>query len=234
MSELYDIFTTERTPILTTTSTTEKSTVETPLKSTENSTNVTETSTEIAETSTEMSARDKEIEEIAEIHRNRLKTPPPKTCSQFLHRNKQVVFCGDGINDCPSLAVADVGVAMGEGASLALEVGDVTLMDSNLSKLVYVINMGTRVVATIKENIALSLICKLVVVGLTFYGKMTLLFAIASDVGVMLLVTVNGMKLMPRNRQISMKRRRKHVKKTHEMQPLAGSKGDAEVDVELT
>ena len=89
---------------------------------------------------------------------------------------------------------------MGEGAAIAMEMSDVTLMDSNLDKLVYVLHMGKRVMCTVQENIILSLVCKVAVVGLTFAGSMTLLFAIASDVGVMLLVTVNGLKLLPRER----------------------------------
>lgn len=101
------------------------------------------------------------------------------------------------VNDGPALSVADIGVSMGEGAALAMEMSDITLMDSNLEKLTYIIDLGTRVMATIRENILLSLACKIVVVTLTFWGKMTLLYAIASDVGVMLIVTLNGMKVLP-------------------------------------
>lgn len=86
---------------------------------------------------------------------------------------------------------------------------DVTLMDSNLEKLVYVIKMGSRVTCTIQENISFSLVSKLLVVCLTFFGKMTLLAAIASDVGVMLLVTLNGMKLLPATSKLEARVRRR-------------------------
>jgi Zn2+/Cd2+-exporting ATPase len=119
----------------------------------------------------------------------------------IFRQDKKVLFCGDGVNDAPALAFADIGISMGEGAALAMEMSDVTLMDSNLSKLLYVVQMGSRVLRTIRENIIISLLCKLIVIGLTFAGYMTLLLAIASDVGVMLLVTLNGMKLLPRSNE---------------------------------
>ncbi|GAX29128.1 hypothetical protein FisN_7Hh274 [Fistulifera solaris] len=121
----------------------------------------------------------------------------PGSSRSFLSGSPKVMFCGDGVNDGPAISVADVGVSMGEGAALAMEMSDITLMDSNLDKLTYIIELGRKVMITIRENILLSLACKIVVVSLTFLGKMTLLYAIASDVGVMLIVTLNGMKVLP-------------------------------------
>jgi Cd2+/Zn2+-exporting ATPase len=133
---------------------------------------------------------------IDEVRAELLPDEKSAVVADLRERYGSVAMVGDGINDAPALATADVGIAMGvAGSDVALESADLALMRDDLSALARLFDLSKRTLAIIRQNVTLSLVTKLAALLLGVFGFVSLWIAVLADVGTSVVVTLNGLRL---------------------------------------
>ncbi len=132
-----------------------------------------------------------------EIHAELLPGDKVSKVEGLLGSGHTVGFVGDGINDAPVLARADVGIAMGAmGSDAAIESADVVLMDDRLGSLPRAVRLARKTMRIVRENIIFALAVKAVILVLSAFGQANMWIAVFGDVGVLVLAILNAMRAM--------------------------------------
>lgn len=135
--------------------------------------------------------------ELTEAYGNMLPQDKSNYIKDLQSKNHKIAFVGDGINDSPSLALADIGIAVGSGTDVAIETSDVVLIGSQLDKLSYAYTLSKKTVLNMKENILIAVgVVLILITSLLFSNWMNMSIGMLVHEASILVVILNGMRLL--------------------------------------
>ena len=135
--------------------------------------------------------------ELTEAYGNMLPQDKSDYIKDLQSKNHTIAFVGDGINDSPSLALADIGIAVGSGTDVAIETSDVVLIGSQLDKLSYAYTLSKKTVLNMKENILIAVgVVLILITSLLFSNWMNMSIGMLVHEASILVVILNGMRLL--------------------------------------
>lgn len=132
---------------------------------------------------------------ITNVYSGLLPNDKAKILKGIKENHTKVIYVGDGINDSPVLALADVGVSMGKGSDLAIETSDMVLMTDNPIRIVDSIKISRKTKRIVSENIAFALLVKILFLIFSSLGMVGMWFAVFADVGVALIAILNSLRI---------------------------------------
>lgn len=137
---------------------------------------------------------------LTQAHGNMLPEDKAEYVKKLREEGKIVTFVGDGVNDSPSLALADIGIAMGNGTDVAIETSDIVLMNSDFSRLPHALGLTKATASNMIQNIVIAIGVVLVLLFSVFFSQwMNMSIGMLVHEASILVVIVNGMRLLGYN-----------------------------------